>query len=130
MLRPRRGAILCRRDQLRRGGVFAHRICRSSSAKGLQSRCRRYSSRNAVSSLGLAVNLRFVKTLYYGILSISLRGQLLPIQVDEEDIPFFAEVIAGGSITIPEEIRKIFGVKDGDHVMCRVRLVKRAEDVK
>ena len=54
----------------------------------------------------------------------------LPIQVDEEDIPFFAEVIAGGRITIPEEIRKIFGVKDGDHVMCRVRLVKRAEDVK
>ncbi len=54
----------------------------------------------------------------------------LPIQVDEEDIPFFAEVIAGGRITIPEEIRKIFGIKDGDHVMCRVRLVKRAEDVK
>jgi len=45
----------------------------------------------------------------------------LPIQVEEEDIPFFAEVIAGGRITIPEEIRKIFG---------RVRLVKRAEDVK
>jgi len=55
---------------------------------------------------------------------------LLPIQMDEEDIPFFAEVIAGGRITIPEEIRKIFGVKDGDHVMCRVRLVKKAEDVK
>ncbi len=54
----------------------------------------------------------------------------LPIQMDEEDIPFFAEVIAGGRITIPEEIRKIFGVKDGDHVMCRVRLVKKAEDVK
>ncbi len=44
----------------------------------------------------------------------------MPIQVEEEDIPFFAEVIAGGRITIPEEIRKIFGVKDGDHVMCRV----------
>lgn len=58
------------------------------------------------------------------------RESALPIQVDEEDIPFFAEVIAGGRITIPEEIRKIFGVKDGDHVMCRVRLVKRAEDVR
>ena len=54
----------------------------------------------------------------------------LPIQMDEEDIPFFAEVIAGGRITIPEEIRKIFGVNDGDHVMCRVRLVKKAEEVR
>jgi hypothetical protein len=57
-------------------------------------------------------------------------GRPLPIQMDEEDIPFFAEVIAGGRITIPEEIRKIFGVKDGDHVMCRVRLVKKAEEVR
>jgi hypothetical protein len=54
----------------------------------------------------------------------------LPVQVDEEDIPFFAEVIAGGRITIPEEIRKVFGVKDGDHVMCRVRLVRKAEEVR
>src|SRR6184192_1127135 len=72
----------------------------------------------------------FVKKLYHRVLSHLPRGQQLPIQVEEEDIPFFAEVIAGGRITIPEEIRKIFGVKDGDHVMCRVRLVKRAEDIK
>jgi hypothetical protein len=72
----------------------------------------------------------FVKTLYDRSNAIGGSTVALPIQVDEEDIPFFAEVIAGGRITIPEEIRKIFGVKDGDHVMCRVRLVKRAEDVK
>jgi hypothetical protein len=72
----------------------------------------------------------FVKTLYDRSNAFSGATVALPIQVDEEDIPFFAEVIAGGRITIPEEIRKIFGVKDGDHVMCRVRLVKRAEDVK
>jgi hypothetical protein len=72
----------------------------------------------------------FVKTLYHWPNAFSYAKTTLPIQVDEEDIPFFAEVIAGGRITIPEEIRKIFGVKDGDHVMCRVRLVKRAEDVK
>jgi hypothetical protein len=72
----------------------------------------------------------FVKTLYYRPEIFVFATLALPIQVDEEDIPFFAEVIAGGRITIPEEIRKIFGVKDGDHVMCRVRLVKRAEDVK
>lgn len=74
--------------------------------------------------------MSFVKTLYDSPLASEIATIALPIQVDEEDIPFFAEVIAGGRITIPEEIRKIFGVKDGDHVMCRVRLVKRAEDVK
>ena len=74
--------------------------------------------------------MSFVKTLYDRPNSLRGATVALPIQVDEEDIPFFAEVIAGGRITIPEEIRKIFGVKDGDHVMCRVRLVKRAEDVK
>ena len=72
----------------------------------------------------------FLKTLYYWRTPPGFAAVALPIQVDEEDIPFFAEVIAGGRITIPEEIRKIFGVKDGDHVMCRVRLVKRAEDVR
>ena len=75
------------------------------------------------------INLGFVKRLYRSPLGLE-GAKYLPIQVDEEDIPFFAEVIAGGRITIPEEIRKIFGVKDGDHVMCRVRLVKRAEDVR
>src|SRR5438034_4892352 len=72
----------------------------------------------------------FVKSYIIGFLAICLRGEQLPIQVEDEDIPVIAEVIAGGRITIPEEIRKIFGVKDGDHVMCRVRLDKRAEDVK
>ncbi len=80
----------------------------------------------------MLVNLRFLKTLYDGVFGQRSRGlkRALPIQMEEEDIPFFAEVIAGGRITIPEEIRKIFGVKDGDHVMCRVRLVKRADQVK
>lgn len=75
------------------------------------------------------INLGFAQGLYRSFLG-QWRRSILPIQVDEEDIPFFAEVIAGGRITIPEEIRKIFGVKDGDHVMCRVRLVKRAEEVR
>ncbi len=49
----------------------------------------------------------------------------MPVQVNEEEIPFFAEVIAGGRITIPEEIRKIFQVSDGDHVFCRIRVVRK-----
>jgi len=40
----------------------------------------------------------------------------MPTEVVDEDIPFFAEVTAGGRITIPEEIRKIFEIKDGDAV--------------
>lgn len=42
-----------------------------------------------------------------------------------EDIPFFAEVTAGGRITIPEEIRKIFEIKDGDAVFCRLKIMKK-----
>jgi bifunctional DNA-binding transcriptional regulator/antitoxin component of YhaV-PrlF toxin-antitoxin module len=34
-------------------------------------------------------------------------------------------VIAGGRITIPEEIRKIFEVRDGDHVFCRIKVVRK-----
>jgi bifunctional DNA-binding transcriptional regulator/antitoxin component of YhaV-PrlF toxin-antitoxin module len=49
----------------------------------------------------------------------------MPVELNEEEIPFFAEVIAGGRITIPEEIRKIFEVRDGDHVFCRIRVVRK-----
>lgn len=49
----------------------------------------------------------------------------MPVELSEEEIPFFAEVIAGGRITIPEEIRKIFEVRDGDHVFCRIRVVRK-----
>ena len=49
----------------------------------------------------------------------------MPIELNEDEIPFFAEVIAGGRITIPEEIRKIFEVRDGDHVFCRIRVVRK-----
>ena len=49
------------------------------------------------------------------------------VEISEEDIPFFAEVTAGGRITIPEEIRKIFEIKDGDALLCRIRIVKRKE---
>lgn len=47
------------------------------------------------------------------------------VEISEEDIPFFAEVTAGGRITIPEEIRKIFEIKDGDSLLCRIRIVKK-----
>ena len=43
----------------------------------------------------------------------------------DEDIPFFAEVTAGGRITIPEEIRKIFEIKDGDAVFCKLKIMKK-----
>jgi bifunctional DNA-binding transcriptional regulator/antitoxin component of YhaV-PrlF toxin-antitoxin module len=49
----------------------------------------------------------------------------MPVELNEDEIPFFAEVIAGGRITIPEEIRKIFEVRDGDHVFCRIKVVRK-----
>ncbi|MDT7879078.1 MAG: hypothetical protein RQ862_11075 [Candidatus Caldarchaeales archaeon] len=47
------------------------------------------------------------------------------VPVKEEEVPFFAEVTAGGRITIPEEIRKIFDIRDGDYLLCRIKIVKR-----
>ncbi len=50
---------------------------------------------------------------------------MLPAETADEDIPFFAEVTAGGRVTIPEEIRKIFEIKDGDAVFCRLKLMPK-----
>jgi bifunctional DNA-binding transcriptional regulator/antitoxin component of YhaV-PrlF toxin-antitoxin module len=52
-----------------------------------------------------------------------LGGCSLTTETAENDIPFFAEVTAGGRITIPEEIRKIFEIKDGDAVFCRLKIM-------
>jgi AbrB family looped-hinge helix DNA binding protein len=51
----------------------------------------------------------------------------MPTETSDGDIPFFAEVTAGGRITIPEEIRKIFEIKDGDAVFCRLKVMKKKE---
>lgn len=52
----------------------------------------------------------------------------MPSEVAEDDIPFFAEVTAGGRITIPEEIRKIFEIKDGDAVFCRLKIMAKKKN--
>ena len=49
-------------------------------------------------------------------------------ETPDEDIPFFAEVTAGGRITIPEEIRKIFDIKDGDAVFCRLKIMTKKKN--
>jgi hypothetical protein len=53
---------------------------------------------------------------------------LLASEVADNDIPFFAEVTAGGRITIPEEVRKIFEIKDGDAVFCRLKLMPKKKN--
>lgn len=42
-----------------------------------------------------------------------------------EEIPFIAEVIQGGRITIPDEVREIFDIKEGYFVLCRLRVISR-----
>jgi bifunctional DNA-binding transcriptional regulator/antitoxin component of YhaV-PrlF toxin-antitoxin module len=53
-----------------------------------------------------------------------MAGAMMPTEATDGDIPFFAEVTAGGRITIPEEIRKIFEIKDGDAVFCRIKIIR------
>ena len=39
---------------------------------------------------------------------------------------FIAKMISGGRVTIPEEIRNVFGLKDGDYIELRfIRVVKK-----
>ena len=52
----------------------------------------------------------------------------LPTELSTDDIPFYAEVTAGGRITIPEEIRKIFEIKDGDAVFCKLKIIPKKKN--
>jgi bifunctional DNA-binding transcriptional regulator/antitoxin component of YhaV-PrlF toxin-antitoxin module len=45
--------------------------------------------------------------------------------VVEEEIPFIAEVIKGGRLTIPEEIRKLMRIEEGNYVLIRLKVVSR-----
>jgi hypothetical protein len=54
-----------------------------------------------------------------------IADNFLPAGITDEHTPFFAEVTAGGRITIPEEIRKIFQIKDGDAVFCRLKIISK-----
>lgn len=44
-----------------------------------------------------------------------------------EEIPFIAEVIQGGRITIPDEVRDLFEIKEGYFVLCKIRVISRRE---
>jgi bifunctional DNA-binding transcriptional regulator/antitoxin component of YhaV-PrlF toxin-antitoxin module len=45
--------------------------------------------------------------------------------VIDEEIPFIAEVIKGGRLTIPEEIRKLMRIEEGNYVLIRLKVVSR-----
>jgi len=40
-------------------------------------------------------------------------------------MPFIAEVIKGGRLTIPEEIRKLLRIEEGNYVLIRLKVVSR-----
>lgn len=43
----------------------------------------------------------------------------------KEEIPFIAEVIKGGRLTIPEEIRKLMRIDEGNYVLIKLKVVSR-----
>ena len=45
--------------------------------------------------------------------------------VTEGEIPFIAEVIKGGRLTIPEEIRTLMRIEEGNYVLIRLKVVSR-----
>jgi len=45
--------------------------------------------------------------------------------ITEGEIPFIAEVIKGGRLTIPEEIRKLMRIEEGNYVLIRLKVVSR-----
>jgi bifunctional DNA-binding transcriptional regulator/antitoxin component of YhaV-PrlF toxin-antitoxin module len=40
-------------------------------------------------------------------------------------MPFIAEVIKGGRLTIPEEIRKLMRIEEGNYVLIKLKVVSR-----
>jgi len=55
-----------------------------------------------------------------GSIRVSLREA-----VAEEEMPFIAEVIKGGRLTIPEEVRKLLRIEEGNYVLIRLKVVSR-----
>jgi bifunctional DNA-binding transcriptional regulator/antitoxin component of YhaV-PrlF toxin-antitoxin module len=53
------------------------------------------------------------------------RSQALSL---EEEIPFLAEVIKGGRLTIPEEVRKLLKITEGNYVLCKLKVVARSRN--
>ncbi len=49
----------------------------------------------------------------------------MPENID--DIPFIAEVIQGGRITIPDNVRDLFDIKEGFFVLCRLKVISRRD---
>jgi bifunctional DNA-binding transcriptional regulator/antitoxin component of YhaV-PrlF toxin-antitoxin module len=46
-------------------------------------------------------------------------------QALDEEMPFIAEVIKGGRLTIPEEIRKLMRIEEGNYVLIKLKVVSR-----
>lgn len=55
----------------------------------------------------------------------ALLGMSSEARVQDEEIPFIAEVIKGGRLTIPEEIRTLMRIEEGNYVLIRLKVVSR-----
>jgi len=43
----------------------------------------------------------------------------------DEEIPFIAEVIKGGRVTIPEEIRTLMNIVEGNYVLLKLKVMTK-----
>lgn len=55
----------------------------------------------------------------------ALSGMSSGAGIQDEEIPFIAEVIKGGRLTIPEEIRTLMRIEEGNYVLIRLKVVSR-----
>ncbi len=58
-------------------------------------------------------------------MGVSLLNMSAGTAIQDEEIPFIAEVIKGGRLTIPEEIRKLMRIEEGHYVLIRLKVVSR-----
>jgi bifunctional DNA-binding transcriptional regulator/antitoxin component of YhaV-PrlF toxin-antitoxin module len=58
-------------------------------------------------------------------MGVSMLNMSAGTAIQDEEIPFIAEVIKGGRLTIPEEIRKLMRIEEGHYVLIRLKVVSR-----
>ena len=68
---------------------------------------------------------RFYTKRTFALVGSALSSMSSGAGIQDEEIPFIAEVIKGGRLTIPEEIRTLMRIEEGNYVLIRLKVVSR-----